>query len=271
MTEMQTKSGSEGSSTILDGDVLVYQVAHQTAKPLDFGGEDLSDRRFFTKLMLEEALARFFSFVNELKEEYGNPVIVALSGPSDKNFRYDVYPRYKESRAKNPERRPPHFRDIREAVLASDLDVRCEERLEADDLIGLLATPNDIIVSVDKDLKTISAFHVNLRCLSSPIFQSEIMAERFFWKQVVMGDTCDSIPGAKGVGEVKASRAIDGWEKMGIPMREWWPRVVQMYDPKKHSDPEADAIVTARLVHMLRPGEYDWDTGEVTLWEVPQS
>ena len=43
-----------------------------------------------------------------------------------------------------------------------------------------------------------------------------------------------------------------------------WDVVVKTYDKKGNGI--SDAILNARLVRILREGDYDYDTGEVKLW-----
>ena len=46
-----------------------------------------------------------------------------------------------------------------------------------------------------------------------------------------------------------------------------WERVVKGYEKYKLS--ENDAIIQARVARILRHGDYDWTTKQVTLWNPP--
>ena len=78
-----------------------------------------------------------------------------------------------------------------------------------------------------------------------------------FLTQCLSGDPVDNISGLKGYGKVKSTRAI---EKSPT-----WRTVVSTYISLGMT--EADAVETARLVHLLTWDDYDRETGKVRLWE----
>lgn len=66
-----------------------------------------------------------------------------------------------------------------------------------------------IICSIDKDLTMIPGWHYNIRS-GEQVFVNGDAAMRFFWKQMLMGDTVDNIQGVPKIGKVKANKLIDG-------------------------------------------------------------
>lgn len=131
-----------------------------------------------------------------------------LSGSAQDNFRYQIYPQYKANRIGKP--RPKHLEAIK-SYLVTEWGARFAEGMEADDYLGILQDEDGgttVICSIDKDLKQIPGKHYN--------FVKEEWDEvdypraiREFYKQLIIGDVSDNIPGAYGMGPVKASRAID--------------------------------------------------------------
>lgn len=243
---------------ILDGDVLIYQAAHQSGRKHDWG-----DGKWSYHGDVNEGITRMHAYFHDLEEKYpeAEEIIFTVSGPTSENFRYDIFPDYKKGRHGDPFKRPPHFSALRDASIL-EFSAVIAPSLEADDVIGLLAKPNDVVVSIDKDLLTIPARHLNLRDLDSPEkVVHEVEAERFFYKQCLMGDPVDGIPGIRGVGPVGADKILDNIPSGALV----WPFIVAAYEKKGMS--ETEALMNARLVRILRPGEYDWDNDEVKMWQ----
>jgi DNA polymerase-1 len=125
--------------------------------------------------------------------------------------------------------------------------------LEGDDVLGILATASEeyIVWSLDKDLKQIPGNHL---IDDEVVTISTADADRFHMYQTLVGDTSDGYKGCPGVGPVKADKILTGG----------WTAIVDAY--AKAGLTENDAIHQARLARILRSGEYDEQTHEVTLW-----
>lgn len=99
------------------------------------------------------------------------------------------------------------------------------EYFEADDLIkdaALTLKENEfIILSVDKDLKQIAGLHFDYFGEKVELKNGQISkvsrglevitkqeANLYFWTQMLVGDTSDNIKGIKGIGPVKAKKAL---------------------------------------------------------------
>ena len=170
------------------------------------------------------------------------------------------------------------------------------DNIEADDLMGLFATMDErevIIASGDKDLLQIPGKHVwmNPPTVESRerLYKSEEAgrliedlgngyvlqtttpewSEEFFYIQAITGDSSDDIPGAcAGVGPVKAKNTLRKSEKAG-PVG-YWETVVQLFEKgQRFPNPRSAAIRNARLVRILRTGEYNFQTHEVKPWDPP--
>lgn len=241
------------TTAILDGDIIAYRAACIGEKDDDFGepGEkiySLSSATDAVDMIIRDWTVRARAQVP----------VVALSCDG-KNFRYQVYPRYKHSRkGEKPYLYWPIIKHIEKnyTVLRKPL-------LEADDVIGIMASMNPskyIGVSVDKDLKTIPGRMFNPDKDAIPRKITQQLADRYWMYQTLIGDSTDGYPGCPKIGPVKAE-ALLGTDTQ-IPVI--WPRVVDAFNQKGLS--EDDAIQMARVARILRNTDYDRETQEVILW-----
>jgi DNA polymerase-1 len=125
---------------------------------------------------------------------------------------------------------------------------------EADDLIGIAATkygPDTVVASIDKDMLQIPCRHFNFT-RNEWTEVSELEGTKFFYKQILTGDSADNIVGLHGIGPKKASTLIDGLNTE----EEMWDCVVKMYN----GDVER-VVENARLLWLRRK--------EGELWEPP--
>ena len=86
---------------------------------------------------------------------------------------------------------------------------------------------------------------------------------RWFYKQTLMGDSADNYKGCPGVGPVKADKIL----KEETDEKVLWGEVVNAFE--KAGLTEEDAIENARLAYLLKDGDYNFETKEVTLWQPP--
>ena len=75
------------------------------------------------------------------------------------------------------------------------------------------------------------------------------------------GDAGDGIQGIKGMGMVTASKTLADTPDTKEAL---WSKVQETYTKKGYTI--ADAILNARLTRILREGDYNYQTGEVKLW-----
>lgn len=131
------------------------------------------------------------------------------------NFRYKVFPEYKQGRAK--QQRPRHLASVRDYLI--DLGAVVSDGCEADDLLGVAqCTGTDtVIVSLDKDLLMIPGPHYSWEIKGKGWVReahhtdvSEVDALRWFYTQLITGDPTDGIKGVQGVGKKGAERALAG-------------------------------------------------------------
>lgn len=119
--------------------------------------------------------------------------------------------------------KPFHFDNIT-AYLVANYDCRISNGLEADDLMALEQVQRageTIICTRDKDLRMVPGWHYGWECGKQPSFGPELVDSKgwlrlnekgdvkgvglkFFFYQMLVGDTVDNIPGCPKVGAIKA-------------------------------------------------------------------
>ena len=241
---------------LIDADMLVYSAccaAEQDFKFNDYQHVLVSDER--------DALDYVAMKLEEYQSITGDRGKIIMCFSDYPTFRHEVYSEYKANRI--GKRKPLAFKDVAEAVRRYH-DVATYPNLEADDVMGILATeevhPTRVIVSGDKDMKTIPCILLRNGELETI---SEKRADRNWMISVLTGDRIDNIQGLPGVGPKTAEKILGDSDTLS----DMWDKVVTAYEKKKLS--YTSALQSARLTRILRHGEYNKATHKVTLWEPP--
>ena len=173
-------------------------------------------------------------------------------------FRHTIFPDYKANR-KN-KRKPLALYAMVEQI-AQRYKSESYTGLEGDDVMALLATskkyPNPVIVSPDKDMRTVPC---TLLANDDMELITKKKADRHWMIQALTGDTTDNYKGIPGCGPVTAEKILGDAKTL----TDMWDKVVAAYEKKKQTF--ADAVLSAQLARILRKGDYDFKTQEVTLW-----
>jgi DNA polymerase-1 len=139
-----------------------------------------------------------------------------------KKFRDAIYAGYKQTRAPMPDDLRPQLPYIRRLVDALRLTVIEQPDVEADDVIGTLATRaaaeglETVIVTGDKDMMQLVGERTTLyddvrnRRVGIPEVRERFGVEPELVPDVLglMGDSIDDIPGVKGIGQKTASALV---------------------------------------------------------------
>lgn len=171
------------------------------------------------------------------------------------NFRKKILPTYKLNR--QGKRKPVCYFGVKKWV---EENFTCYQRpaLEADDCIGILAThrnPNAIIISGDKDFKTIPARFYNF--IADEFYDvDKETADYWHLYQTLVGDTADNYKGCPSIGAVGAKKILDEHPT--------WGAVVDAF--KKKGLTEEDALLQARVARILRADDYDFKNKCPKLW-----
>lgn len=163
-----------------------------------------------------------FEHIHLLIDEWLEPIADRVSTeeyklyrscPRDSNYRRLFLPTYKSNRDKaEPSEEDKRRADmIRLAWEYASLTFRIEALpfAEADDLLGSQLLPGDIMVTIDKDLRTLPGWHFNPRKDAGPVLVSEAEASYNLHYQWLVGDSVDNIPGCPRIGPVRAKRLLD--------------------------------------------------------------
>ena len=240
---------------LIDGDIALYEVTNVCEVAVDWGDD------FWTLHSdLREATQRFDCWIADAKERLeADKVIVALSSPQ--NWRKTILPSYKHNRKRK--RKPLIFPQLKDYCKRTYRSFEVNT-LEADDVLGLLAgSPGlgkikgqKVIVTIDKDLKTVPGFHYNPNRDTEGVVEiTDEEADYNHLLQALMGDAVDGYSGCPGIGPKTGSKILN------TPS---WEAVVEAY--RKAGIEEEDALVQARVARILRWGEFDMKKEEVKLW-----
>ena len=208
------------------------------------------------KPTLDEAIAGIDErIVNILKETKADDFAGFLT--VGKCFRYDRAETriYKGNRKKTD--RPIIFYALKE-YLQQTWRFTYLTQVEADDLVCMYSNENTVACSPDKDvIKQLPGRHYNYRT-SEWINTTPAQARLFLWKQMLMGDPTDGIPGIPKVGEKTASAWLDDEEMAD------YPKIVLNKYIEKFGIHEGilKFTETFRLVYILKTeGELERETG----------
>ena len=241
---------------LIDGDILIYKIATQNEEPTHWG-EGLWTLHCDENICKAEVDRQIPELLQNLKAD---KYIVALT--DKKNFRKDILPSYKDNRKQK--RKPLALPFLREHCI-KEHDAVIMESLEADDVLGILATePSNeerIIVSIDKDLYQIPGKISK----DGQTFEEVSEDEANYWHmmQTLTGDSTDGYSGCPKVG-VKTAQKILG-DHIQVPILDLWMRVLAAYAKVGYSTDEA--LAQARVARILRHNDYNKQTGGIKLWQ----
>jgi DNA polymerase-1 len=241
---------------LIDGDIVAYRAAAAGQKNIDWGDGE-------TGPTLNATVARdnALRMVDQWREKAGCDRSIVCLSPRDRfTFRKVLVPDHKGNR-KSIER--PQLLDEIIDLLEAETETIRIPLLEADDVLGIMGTSekfDSIIITIDKDLKTIPGVFYNPLKPEKPRRIREMEADHWWMTQTLTGDRVDGFSGCPGIGPAKAAAILDG----ARPTRSFWPLVRQTFE--RAGLTEDDAILQARLARILRRSDYDKNNQEITLW-----
>lgn len=236
---------------LIDADYYLYRAAAGA----EYEAELTTD--VWTYLCrITDAKDAFDAEMNRLGDIAPDHAVVLVLGDAT-NYRYAIYPEYKSNRRKY--RRPAGYSALRDWASKTWVTLTLPN-VEGDDVLGVMAEEGDVIVSRDKDLRTIPGLHLAGEGI---IDVNSWEADFNFFAQVLTGDTADGYPGCKGVGPVGAQKLLADCSTA----QEMWQQVVHAYS--KAGQSIEFALQMARCARILRPGEYDHAKSEPILWQPP--
>lgn len=216
---------------LIDADILTYKIGFATEDdPKHYVPNTL--KKYLTKLIEDSECTEYQLY---------------LTGKN--NFRYAVRGDYKATRTDL--KKPKHYNLLRKLMVDS-WDALMIDGMEADDALGLAQTKNTVIGTIDKDLRIVSGWHFNLNSrITDKVTDEE--GDRFFYKQMLMGDKVDNIIGIKGIGPKKADKALDS------VTQEEWDKLVWSYYEDEFDNPFQRMVENSQLLWILNKREMPID------------
>jgi 5'-3' exonuclease len=243
---------------LIDGDIICYRAAITQQDRQTWEGVVVSSSLTGSAAEAREyalSLVKAWTALSGQKR-----CVVCFTGSN--NFRRRLLPSYKSNRVAG---KPLVYQ---ETVMAVEERFRTErlEGLEADDLLGILATTlpkyaGAVVVSLDKDMRTFPGTHLNPLKDKAPFAVSEALANWNWMKQTLMGDSSDGYEGLRGVGEVKAGKILGTSLR---PLESLWAAVAKAFIEKGKTVDAA--LVQARMARILRAEDWNKGTKEIRLW-----
>ncbi len=205
-----------------NGHKIVVIDGHALAFRSYYAIRDLSNSKGETT----NAVFGFLRSLLRILDEEGefDATVVTFDAPA-KTFRHEQFEGYKAGRRDTPDDLPRQIRTIKQLVELLGLYQIEFAGLEADDLIGTIATRcADLgyaveIVTSDRDAYQLVGEHVTVRGLAkSDRFGPDEVYEKFGvtvaqWVdfRALTGDPSDNIPGAKGIGPKTAAKLLQDY------------------------------------------------------------
>ncbi len=163
--------------------------------------------------------------LTRLLNDYELDQVGVIFDAPGKTFRHELYPEYKANRPEMPEDLAQQIPYIHSLTEAFGLPILSEAGVEADDVIGTLATQaegldqNVVIVTADKDMAQLVDTKI---CLLDTAKDEVIDVERVIQRYGVpplnipdhlalVGDPSDNIPGVPGIGAKTATKLITAY------------------------------------------------------------
>ncbi len=251
-----------GRLAIIDAEIFCYQAIMESLVE-----KEVDDDQWTWHIDAKETLSTIVARIQETADFVRAEQIVLCFG-SKSNWRKRIMPEYKKHRA---HKKPLGYWSIVASLQEMYFSVS-RPFLEADDVAGLIHTApslaflklpelETVVVSEDKDYRTLPGLLYNPRAEKQELVKiTRDQADREHMLQTLAGDSADGYKGCPGIGVVTGARALDAAGRGA-----WWVTVERLFG-NAQTTTEADALLNARVARILRHGEYDWESGEMTLW-----
>lgn len=184
--------------------------------------------------------SRVDNLIDNIKEGSQCDRLRFFLSDSANNFRFKIYPEYKAGRAEKPRWKDWIFDYLLDKYKAEVVPLH-----EADDALAMYQTEDTVCVSIDKDLLQIPGAHYNF-VKQEWQYVEEFEGLVWFYRQVLMGDSTDNIPGLFRIGLARSAKLLQGCETEF----ELWEKVKEIYE--EHSVPIEMAIRNARCMWCYR-------------------
>jgi len=203
-----SKKSTDKPFVLVDGSSYLFRAYHALPEFTSSKGEPTG------------AILGVLNMLHKLLDDFDPQRIAIVFDAPGKTFRNDLYAKYKANRPPMPEDLRPQIKPLLEAIEAIGLPVVMIGGVEADDVIGTLATQASelniatLISTSDKDMAQLVNKHITLiNTMSDTTMDADGVYEKFDVRpdQIVdyltlVGDASDNIPGVPGVGPKTAAK-----------------------------------------------------------------
>ncbi|SCW77128.1 DNA polymerase-1 [Rhizobium mongolense subsp. loessense] len=245
---------------LIDADVVAYEAASSCEVATHWG-----DGYWTWHVDENDVKTKINDMIDHIMSSLDGDQCKLCLTDSEGNFRKSVLSTYKGNRANV--KKPLVLKNIKQWMI-DELGAYFRPGLEGDDCMGILATVRGsderIIVSIDKDMKTIPGLFCRNVSTGEIMEISEAEADYWHLYQTLTGDTTDGYSGCPGIGPKKADAMLsqECLAKAGLTP---WQMVVHVYE--KAGLTEDEALVQARVARILRASDYDFKKKEPILWQ----
>jgi 5'-3' exonuclease len=208
---------------------------------------------------LTTAISRIEATINHVFNACGSKTYEMYLAGQD-NFRKTLYPAYKANRTGKES--PMWLEDCRE-YLVCEWGAKIVNGMEVDDMCGIrmssLHAESPVCVSLDKDLLQIPGNHYNF--VNQEFKQTTPLdGLRIFYKQIILGDASDNVPGYDGKFRSSCPKFIKAMQDPLDEMTEesdMYEHVCSIYQTTTE-DWEATVLLHGQLLYCLRAEEQMW-------------
>lgn len=232
---------------LVDMDLLLYRVGYTTMADPEWVAAARCDE-MMDNILVKTGATEWRGF---------------LSDSRDNNFRTQLFPFYKANRKQE---KPTHYEFLKEHLLTR-WGAEIAHGMEADDALGIAQdsdSPIDrshpyqtVVCSIDKDLLQVPGLHYNF--VKDEWFEiDEREGTRRFYTQLLTGDTTDNIRGCRGIGPVKAEKALAGL----VDEEDYLDAVFNIYQKQEEEMSTEEVIqhiyTAGQLLYILRTETDRW-------------
>jgi DNA polymerase-1 len=212
---VKPESTSDNDSVILvDGSSYVYRAYHALPPLSTSTGQPTGAVRGVTTMVMR------------ILEDHPDSPVGMIFDAKGSTFRHDMYDQYKANRPPMPDDLRPQIQPIYDICEALGLKIFVVDNVEADDVIGTLATQAEaegiktVVSTGDKDLAQLVTKNIRLvNTMSNEVLDEAGVMKKFGVKpnQIIdylalVGDTSDNIPGVQKVGPKTAVNWLTKYE-----------------------------------------------------------
>ena len=174
------------------------------------------------------AVVGVVNMLRKLLDTYEPDRIAVVFDPPGKTFRNEIYPEYKANRPPMPEDLRDQIEPLHAIIRAMGLPLVIEPGVEADDVIGTLATEatrkgvSTLVSTSDKDMAQLVDESVTLvNTMTETIMDADGVKAKFGVTPgqmidylALVGDSVDNIPGVPKCGPKTAAKWLDAWHDL---------------------------------------------------------